>query len=195
MNVLLINGHPRKNSLSTALMNSYLEGVREGGIECKVLFVTELQFNLHVTHCTPHQQELEPSIVEAQELILWAQHIVFIYPTWWGTMPALLKGFIDRVFTSGFAFEETEAGIGYEPLLKGKTAEILTTMDTPALVYQFIYRAPGHNAMRRAILEFSGINVTKILSFGPVKSSGQSKRDTWLYKTMLQGAGLKNGPF
>jgi len=137
---------------------------------------------------------MEPDLRNAQELIVWAEHIVFIYPTWWGTVPALLKGFIDRVFISGFAFEETEAGIGYEPLLRGKTAEILTTMDTPTLAYQFIYRAPGHNAMRRAILEFCGLIVTRISAFGPVKKSDHHKREAWLMKAMERGLKLKKGP-
>jgi 1,4-dihydroxy-2-naphthoate octaprenyltransferase len=195
MNVLVINGHPRKDSLSTAFMRAYIAGAQEAGATIETLITSHLHFDPNVSHPSPHQQYMEPDISKAQELIHWAQHIVFIYPTWWGTMPALLKGFIDRVFTSGFAFEETEAGTGYEPLLRGKTAEIFTTMDTPFVIYQLIYRAPGHNAMRRAILEFSGITVTKISSFGPVKSSDKNKRAAWLYKTRMRGASLKKGPF
>jgi 1,4-dihydroxy-2-naphthoate octaprenyltransferase len=193
MNVLLINGHPRKNSLSTALMNSYLEGAQQSGTECKVLFVIDLQFNLHVTHCTPHQQESEPSIAEAQELIKWADHIVFIYPTWWGTMPALLKGFIDRVFISGFAFEEIEGGTGYAPLLPGKTAQIITTMDTPPLIYKLVYRAPGNNAMAKSILGFCGFIMLPALNFGPVRHSTEATRKKWLFKSWQQGYKLKNG--
>src|SRR5205085_4067832 len=195
MNVLVINGHPRNDSLSTALMKAYIAGAQEAGATIETLIISRLHFDPNVLHPSPHQQYMEPDIRKAQELILWAQHLIFIYPTWWGTMPALLKGFIDRVFTSGFSFEDTEAGTGYEPLLRGRTAEIFTTMDTPFLVYQLFYRAPGHNAMRRAILEFSGITVTKISSFGPVKSSDKNKRAAWLYKTRQQGASLKKGAF
>jgi 1,4-dihydroxy-2-naphthoate octaprenyltransferase len=193
MNVLLINGHPRKNSLSTALMDSYLEGAQQGGIKCRVLFVTDLQFDLHVTHHTPHQQLLESSIVEAQELIRWCDHVVFIYPTWWGTMPALLKGFIDRVFISGFAFEEIEGGTGYAPLLSGKTAQIITSMDTPPLVYKLVYHAPGNKAMSRAILGFCGFIMLPPLNFGPVRGSTEATRKKWLLRSWRQGNKLKHG--
>src|SRR4051794_32913311 len=194
MNVLIINGHPREESLSTGLMEAYIAGAKKAGATIQTLIISHLQFDLNVSHHTPHLQYMEPDLRNAQELIVWAEHIVFIYPTWWGTVPALLKGFIDRVFTSGFAFEETEAGIGYEPLLRGKTAEILTTMDTPTLAYQFIYRAPGHNAMRRAILEFCGLIVTRISAFGPVKKSDHHKRKAWLTTAMERGLKLKKGP-
>lgn len=175
MNVLVINGHPRADSLSTAFTQAYAEGARQSGIEPEVLTVANLHFDINVTTRHNHEQEVEPDISRSRQLISWANHIVFIYPTWWGTIPALLKGFFDRVLVAGFAFEETEGGTGYEPLLRGRTAELITTMDTPRLVYQLIYRAPGHNAMRRSILGFCGFTVTRVMSFGPVKKADESK--------------------
>jgi len=193
MQVLIINGHPRKNSLSAALTDAYADGARNAGVELNVIFVTDLRFNLHVTHPTPHLQELEPDIMHAQELIRWADHIVFIYPTWWGTMPALLKGFIDRVFISGFAFEEIEGGTGYAPLLTGRTAQVITTMDTPPLIYKFIYRAPGNNAMNKALLGFCGFVLLPALNFGTVRHSTRPTREKWLLNAYAQGLKLKNG--
>jgi len=191
MHVLVINGHPRKDSLSAALTEAYADGVRQAGAELKIVFVSDLNFNLHVIHPTPHLQELEPDITYAQELIHWADHIVFIYPTWWGTMPALLKGFVDRVFISGFAFEEIEGGTGYAPLLTGRTAQVITTMDTPPLVYKLIYHAPGNNAMNRSLLGFCGFVMLPALNFGAVRHSTQLTREKWLLKTYRQGLKLK----
>lgn len=193
MNVLVINGHPRTDSLSTALTSAYLRGAAKAGAVTKCITVSELAFDPNVTHHTPHLQRVEPCIKEAQDLILWADHVVFVYPTWWGTMPALLKGFIDRVLTSGFAFEEIEGGTGYAPLLRGRSAQIITTMDTPLLVYKLFYHAPGHNAMRYATLGFCGFAMAKTLSFGPVKKSDLSKRKTWLDKAETEGSKLKRG--
>jgi putative NADPH-quinone reductase/1,4-dihydroxy-2-naphthoate octaprenyltransferase len=194
MNVLVINGHPRENSLTGALVQAYVTGARQTPANIKVLNVARLYFNPNVIESSPHKQYLEPDIKNSRELILWANHIVFIYPTWWGTMPALLKGFIDRVFIAGFAFEETEAGTGYIPLLGGRSAQVITTMDTPVIIYKIFYRAPGHNAMRRSVLQFCGFVVTGILSFGPVKKAGLAKREAWLEKVTAQGLKLKNGP-
>jgi 1,4-dihydroxy-2-naphthoate octaprenyltransferase len=130
--------------------------------------------------------------VQARRLIAWADHIVFVYPTWWGTMPALLKGFLDRVLAPGFAFAETERG--FAPLLGGRSAELLTTMDTPRWVYRWIYGAPGHRAMARAILGFCGIGVARVASFGPVKDSDLADRQSWLEQAQRRGRQLGGGP-
>lgn len=193
MNVLVINGHPRENSFSQALVAAYAQGARKAGAQLTCLDLHALTFNPNVTHDSPWQQNQEPAILQARHLIARAQHLVFVYPTWWGTMPALLKGFIDRVFTAGFAFEETEGGTGYAPLLRGRTAQLITTMDTPAWVYRWIYLAPGHNAMRRAILEFCGFEMARTLSFGPVRYSTPAQRQLWLGKAEKEGERLQQG--
>jgi 1,4-dihydroxy-2-naphthoate polyprenyltransferase len=193
MNVLVINGHPRKDSFITALTHAYTRGAEASGAVIKTLVVADLSFEPNVTHSTPHLQYLEPCIQMAQRWITWAHHIVFIYPTWWGTMPALLKAFLDRVLTSGFAFDEIEGGTGYAPLLRGKSAQLITTMDTPVLVYKLIYRAPGHNAMRRATLGFCGFEMAKTISLGPVKKSTAQKRETWLQIAEKEGKRLRRG--
>lgn len=195
MNVLVINGHPRENSLSGAFVQQYTAGAQKAGAAVSVLALAKLCFDIHVTHAIQRRQYIEPDIEKSQQLILWADHLVFIYPTWWGTMPALLKGFIDRVFMCGFAFEETEGGTGYEPLLRGKTAQVITTMDTPPLVYKLIYRSPGHNAMRRAILGFCGIRLTSIINYGPVKKANEQRRAHWLNKVFNEGWKLRKGSY
>jgi 1,4-dihydroxy-2-naphthoate polyprenyltransferase len=193
MNVLVIKGHPRADSLSNALAENYIRGAKEAGVMVKDISVAELSFNLHVVHPTPHLQPLEPDIKKAQELITWAEHLVFVYPTWWGTVPALLKGFLDRVLISGFAFNEIEGGTGYEPLLSGRTAQLITTMDTPKFVYKLIYHSPGHNAMEKATLGFCGIRMIRKLSFATVRYSTASTRKNWLQKTYGAGKKLERG--
>lgn len=188
--VLLILAHPRKDSYCGALAAAYREGVAETGAEIRELALADKHFELNVLTPSPRQQPLEPSVAEAQELIAWAQHIVFVYPTWWGTMPALLKGFLDRVFMPGFSFNETEHPGQYEQLLRGRTAELLVTMDTPPWVYRWIYRQPGHNAMKRSTLGFCGIRPTRIATFGPIKDATPAQRAAWLAAARQAGATL-----
>src|SRR5215468_10574011 len=88
----------------------------------KRLHVGDMTFNPNVVAGSPRNQPTEPSIAEAMELLEWADHIVFVFPTWWGTMPAALKGFLDRVLMPGFAFEEHEDGPGWTKLLTGRSA-------------------------------------------------------------------------
>ena len=154
MNVLIIAGHPRKDSFSHALAHAYAEGALAAGAQVRQLVLAELQFNPNVITEAPQRQPAEADVRQAQALISWADHLVFVYPTWWGTMPALLKGFLDRVFTPGFAFADNKGGSGWVKLLKGKTAQLITTMDTPLWVYRWILKAPGHRALADATLGF-----------------------------------------
>ena len=117
----------------------------------------------------------------------------FVYPTWWGSTPALLKGFLDRVLTEGFSFRTCEGGSGYQGLLNGRSAQLITTMDTPPLIHRFIYRQPGRNAMARATLGFCGINPVRYLAFGPVRKANARQRQKWLARARRQGLELKRG--
>ena len=169
LKVLVVVGHPRATSLAGGLAAAYAAGATRAGARVELLELAGLDFDPHVRTRRFADQSVEPDLERAAALIAWADHLVFAYPTWWGTMPALLKGFLDRVLAPRFAFEEVGQA-GYRALLTGKTAELLTTTDTPRWVWRWIYGAPGDRAMARAILGFCGIRVVRIGRFGPVRS-------------------------
>jgi len=193
MNVLVILGHPRADSLCGALADAFCEGARAAGVQLRRLNLSALDFDLHVHTPSPSHQPLEDDLRRARELVRWADHLVFVYPTWWGTMPALLKGFLDRILTPGFAFRTCEGGIGYQGLLNGRSAELITTMDTPPLVHRLLYREPGRNAMARATLGFCGIQPVRSLVFGSVRHAGARQRSEWLARAQRQGRRLERG--
>ena len=95
-------------------------------------------------------------------------------------MPALLKGFIDRVFLPGFAFRYHDDDPWWDKLLEGRSGRIIATMDAPKLYFWIAYRGAGHNAMRRATLYFCGIRPVGITTMDRVKSSSPEKREKWL---------------
>lgn len=179
-NILIINGHPDKESFCTALAASYKKGAELSGTTCKLINLFDLNFNPILTYGYRKISVLEPDLVKAQHDIMWAEHLVFVYPTWWGTYPALLKGFFDRVFLPGFAFKYHKDDPWWDKLLKGKTARLIVTMDSPKWYNFLVYRSPGHNSMKLAILQFCGIKPVKITSFAPLKSSNAMKRKKWL---------------
>ncbi len=193
LKVLVVVGHPRPASLTGALAAAYAAGARRAGAIVELLEVSRLEFDPNVRTRVFADQSAEPDLRRAAALIDWADHLAFVYPTWWGTMPALLKGFLDRVLAPGFAFEET-AGSGYLPLLTGRTAELLTTTDTPGWVWRWLYGAPGDKAMARAILGFCGIRVVRIRRFGPVRGSRLAQRQAWLEAAGAEGSRLHAGP-
>jgi putative NADPH-quinone reductase len=185
--ILVILGHPAEESFCGAISNSYVAGAQAAGNEVRQISLGNLSFDpvLHNGYATI--QELEPDLVAAQTAISWAQHIVFVYPIWWGAMPALLKGFIDRLFLPGFAFKYREDSQFWDRLLSGRSAHLLVTMDTPPWYFRWVYRMPGHNQMKRTILEFSGMKPVTISSFGPIKDSNQQKREKWLAQANTYG--------
>ncbi len=166
-------------------------GARAAGASVEVLDLRRLEFSRDVKTEELLLQDTEPDIERSRRLVAWSDHLVFIYPTWWGTMPSLMKGFVDRLLLPGFAFRHAENATGYEGLLGGRSAHLVTTMDTPPAVYRIIYRAPGHNAMQRATLGFCGIGPVRITAFGSVLKSDAEQRGKWLEKARREGQKLR----
>jgi putative NADPH-quinone reductase len=185
--ILVILGHPANDSFCGALADSYIKGVQAAGNKVQLISLGDLSFDpiLHNGYTTI--QKLEPDLVTAQAAVTWAQHIVFVYPIWWGAMPALLKGFIDRIFLPGFAFKYRDGSVFWDRLLAGRSAHLLVTMDTPPWYFRWIYHMPGHHQMQRTILEFCGIKPVTISSFGPIKDATQKQREKWLAQAYAQG--------
>jgi putative NADPH-quinone reductase len=191
--VLMLLGHLRTGSFCHALARAWRRGAERAGVELQELELAGLRFDLNVTTRHFADQPVEPDIARARALIARAEHLVLVYPSWWGTMPALLKGFLDRVLAPGFAFAED--GSGFAPLLSGRTAELVTTMDTPGWVWRWIYGAPGDKAMVRATLGFCGIKVAHIERCGLIKESTPEQRRAWLARVEQRGAALRDGRF
>lgn len=189
-NILVILGHPDSKSLDGALAEAYAKGAESAGADVRVLKLGELAFDPIRRSGFGKTLELEPALVKAQELITWANHIVFVYPNWWGSMPALMKGFFDRAFTSGFAFNYRKESPMWDKLLKGRTAHLIVTMDTPSWFYRWIWHRPGHHQMKSTILGFCGIKVTGITEFAPVTGSSQEQREGWIEKVKQLGGKL-----
>lgn len=180
--ILIINGHPDSESFNFAISEAYKKGAVAAGHTVKEIIVRELEFNPNLEFGYRKRTELEPDLLDAREKIKWADHLVFIYPVWWGSLPAVLKGFIDRVFLPGFAFKKRENSVWWDKYLTNKSARIISTMDQPFWYYRLVYRQPSHNAMKKATLEFCGVKPVKITSIGPIRLSKDNYRQKWLDK-------------
>ncbi|BBI33556.1 NAD(P)H-dependent oxidoreductase [Cohnella abietis] len=188
--ILIITGHPTPQSFCSALSDAYMEGALSSKAQVRTIDLSKIEFNPNLKFGYHQRTELEDSLKEAQELISWANHLVFVYPTWWGAMPAILKGFIDRVFLPGFAFKYRKNSPLWDKLLTGKSAHLIVTMDTPSWYYRLIYRRAGHSVMKRNILQFCGISPVRITEIGPVKSLSDVLRVKWLDKVKRLGSKL-----
>lgn len=190
--VLVILGHPAEASLCGAIAEAYQSGAQAAGQDVRLLRLGQLNFDPILRNGYNTIQPLEPDLVAAQESIAWAEHLVFVYPIWWGSIPAILKGFFDRIFLPGFAFKFKKDALMVDGLLKQRTAHLIATMDTPPWYYRLVYRMPGHNQMKRTILEFCGIKPVTVTSYGPVKNSKASTREKWLANAYESGFKVLN---
>ena len=186
-NVAVILGHPDGDSFCGELAQAYSDGARTSGATVRELRLGDLTFDPVLWHGYSAVQELEPDLVAAQETIRWADSLVFVYPTWWGAMPALLKGFLDRTFLPGFAFKYRENSRLWDRLLTGKGARLIVTMDSPPWYYRLMVGQPGHRMMRRAILGFSGVKPVRTTALGSVRQSSPEVRRRWLESVRALG--------
>ena len=185
--ILVINGHPNGSSLSFGLAEAYQKGALESKAEVKEITISKLNFNPNLEFGYQKRTELEPDLLESWEKIKWADHLVWIHPVWWGGLPAIMKGFIDRVFLPGFAFQYRENSKFWDKLLKGKTGHIITTLDQPSWYYWLFYGKPSVNQLKKSILQFCGVNPVKVSYFGIVKNSKEETRKKWVSEVEKMG--------
>jgi putative NADPH-quinone reductase len=157
--VLLIQGHPDTGGghLCRALEEAYAAGAFEGGHELRRIDVGMLDFPLLRSQQEWEYGALPASLQQAQDDILWAEHMVFFFPLWLGDMPALLKGFLEQVARPGFAFSREGKNPFGKKGLKGRSARLVVTMGMPAFVYRLFFRAHSIKSLRRNVLGFVGI--------------------------------------
>jgi putative NADPH-quinone reductase len=189
--IAIIQGHPDPagSHFCNALTDAYAAGARGEGHEVRMIDVARLDFSLLRTQEQFKNETPCEDVRDAQDTIQWADHIVFCYPLWLGTLPALLKGFLEQVFREGFAMKLHEDGRGWTRLLKGKSARVVVTMGMPALMYRVFFGSHGLKSLERSILAFAGISPIRVNLIGLVNTRSQESRGRWLIR--MQSLGRK----
>ena len=188
--ILIINGHPDIESFNFALSASYKKGALKTNAEIKEINIRDLDFNPNLQFGYRKRTELEPDLLKAQEKLKWADHLVWIYPVWWGSVPAIMKGFLDRVLLPGNAFKKKEKSVWWDKYFTGKTSRLICTMDQPTWYYRLFNGSPTHSAMKKLTMNFIGVKSVKITSIGPLRLSTDTFREKWLRK--VEKLGEKN---
>lgn len=180
--ILVLDGHPDDASFCRSLGEAYERGATAAGAEVRRCIVARLAFSPNLKFGYQRRTELEPDLVEVQKDILWAQHIVVVHPVWWSDLPALLRGFIERVFLPGFAFKYREGSALWDKLLQGKTGHIVYTQDAPGWYYRLVLGRPALTALKKGTLEFCGVAPVRATAIGPMKQSTAEFRVRWLQR-------------
>jgi len=176
MNILIVVANPHKESFSFAIANKYkdLALAQNATVEILDLYRDEKQQPFY-TYKTYNEPIITPEIKYHQEKIKWADEIVFVFPYWWGSMPAILKNYIDSNFTRGFAFKyKNSRPIG---LLTKKTVKVFTTTGAPSLYYTLTGANRRLKQMfKKQIVEFCGMKLTSCNIYGGVDTSGRKTK-------------------
>ena len=173
MKIALLQGHPdaRGGRFCHALAQAYAQAAQAGGHEVKTVDVARLDFPL-LRSAEEWQEGVPPQpILEAQEAIAWAEHLVLVFPLWLGDMPALFKGFLEQALRPGFAIGKSAANRFPKGLLRGRSARLVVTMGMPAFFYRIFYRAHSVKGLKRNMLEFCGIAPVRTTLVGTVDSA------------------------
>jgi putative NADPH-quinone reductase len=189
--VLVIVGHPdpRPQRLCRALALAYVAGAEKAGHAVRLIDVATLDFPWLRSAEDFEQNGVPECLHEASQAIVWAEHIVLVFPLWLGTMPALLKAFLEQVMRPGTAFSRPEQNQSFpKTLLSGRTARVIVTMGMPAFIYHFWFGAHGVAGLRRSILNFVGIKPVRETLFGLVDQGSDAKRRKWIGQVRKLGA-------
>lgn len=186
-NILIINGHPNKDSYNYSLSKAYQQGLEQSGVKYDQINIADLQFDPNLKYGYQSRIELEPDLKESLEKIQKADHLVWFFPMWWYGYPALMKGFVDRTFLPGITFKYEDGDLFPKKLLKGKTGHIVVTADTPGWYDRLIMGKPAIRQFKKGTLEFCGVSPVKVSFIAPIRNSSEAFRNKWINKIYQLG--------
>lgn len=180
--VLIFSANPNKDSLGHSFATTYKQSAEEAGHEVKLTHIASLNFEYNLQPGA----KLEEDLVDQQEYIIWADHIVICMPIWWYGPPANLKAFFDRAITPGFAYKYPHPWKPLRPflprrLLKGRSARIITTQDSFKPI-AWVMGLPISWSMRIATLWYIGLWPARHTRFSRVRYASDAKRAGWTQK-------------
>jgi putative NADPH-quinone reductase len=178
--ILIVVGNPLRQTLCEALADEYAQGAERSGHRVTTVLLADLKFDPILREGYRREQKLEPDLKAVAQELTACNHVVLIFPLWCGDMPALLKGFIERILQPDLiARHNTEGAMNWR-LFSGKTAHIVMTMGMPVSIYRFWYGAHALKLLKNNILKFIGIRPVHQTLFGMVTSVASHKRTRWL---------------
>ncbi|MDZ7645548.1 MAG: NAD(P)H-dependent oxidoreductase [Woeseiaceae bacterium] len=187
--IVVFQGHPDPGDqhFGDALAEAYRRGAEAAGHTVDFVRIAELEFPLLLSFRDWSDGAVPDDLRPIQEQVRTADHLVFVFPLWLGTLPARTKAFLEQLFRPGFAFAaDAQNGIGRR-LLKGKSARVIVTMGMPGLMYRWYFGAHGYRNLKRNILNFCGIRPVRGSFVGLVESSNPKPRQRWLARVEALG--------
>lgn len=186
MKVVIVFNHPYSGSFCNAILNSVIVGLKKGNHEVDLIHLDKEGFNpvmsVNDLRGFKEKKAVDPQVLEYKQRLEIAEHLIFIFPIWWELMPAMTKGFIDKVIFPGIAYDYKSNGMMKKKLVNLKGITLITTMNTSSFFYKLIFG----NAIKKAILLGTfwktGYKNRKWIRLSMVKSVSKKTRGKWLLK-------------
>ena len=181
MKNLIVYAHPNSGSLNHFFKQTVLQSLQESGAEIEVRDLNQINFNPVLSLEDMNGQRMgkvADDVKTEQDFITWADRIIFIYPIWWTGMPAIMKGYIDRVFSYGFAYRYDQ-GI-QKGLLTGKKTIIINSHGKSNAEYE----AMGMDkalalTSDTGIFTYSGLEIQEHFYFDKADRASQENVSDW----------------
>ncbi|UII25191.1 NAD(P)H-dependent oxidoreductase [Fulvivirga maritima] len=196
MRVAIIFNHPYEGSYCNAILTAVTKGLQTANHEIDLIHLDKDNFNPVMTSADlkafRDKKPVDPKVTEYKHRLQKADHLIFIFPIWWELMPAMTKGFIDKVIFPGVAYDYTnKANTRMKPLFEQiKSVTLITTMNTPKMLYKWIFG----NAIKKAFMLGTfwkiGYKKRKWISLNMVKMVSDKKRKKWLSDMEIRFAKL-----
>lgn len=185
MRTVIVFNHPYEKSYCNAILKAVIRGLEKAQHEIDLVHLDNDGFNPTMTKSDlkafVEHKPVDPQVIDYNNRLEKADHLMFIFPIWWDLMPASTKGFIDRVLTPGVVYDHHSRGFGLVPLLKNlKSVTIITTMNKPKLMYSLMIGNLIKKAMLNNVFRTMGCKNLKWISYCSVKVVSNEKRVRWL---------------
>lgn len=190
---VIVTSHPYDGSFCHALMSAVRAGAQNAGQEVDLIDLEADGFD-PVMHSKDligflkHQAQDEQALDYIRR-IKEADHLVLVFPIWWELMPAMMKGFIDKVVFPGETFDYDKSATGMRSLLDNlQSTTIITTMNTPRSIYRWVFGDAVQRALVRGTFKKMGLKHVRWMSCNMVKKSSDDQRAKWLATAQQVGA-------
>jgi putative NADPH-quinone reductase len=185
--ITIIVGHPQQTTFCEALAEAYRRGAEGAGHKVQVFKLADMNFEPILREGYRKEQPFEPDLKSAYDALAASDHWVLIFPLWCGDMPAILKGFIERILQPDLIKRQgTENAMNWR-IFRNKSARIIMTMGMPVTVYRFWYGPHALKLLKRNILNFIGIKPVRDTLIGMIADSSSEQRDRWLKQAEALG--------
>ena len=199
MKTLIVYYHPHEGSFCSAILEAVENGLKRGEHEHHTIHLEKDGFDpvmhdsdlaafVHAGRFGAHGLEgADPIALRYMKKMRWAEHVVMIFPIWWMTMPAMMKGFVDKVIFPAVAYNMDKGKLVSR--LPVRKVTVISTMNTPADVYRDSFNNSIEGSLIKGTFRQIGIEDIQWVSLNGVKQASQEQRVTWLDEIYQQFAG------